>query len=91
MTKTYKFQVKTDNGIKNVSCQTAAKTKAGIYRAMGKAVAQTLGTDVFECKPKAVWREGVARNYPLNSWRTMSIDWAADHAIWEAAHDALMG
>lgn len=89
--KTYKFQVKTGNSIKNVSCQTAAKTEAGIHRAMGKAVAKTLGTDVFECCPKAVWREGVARNYSLSGWKTMCIDWAADHAIWEAAHDALMG
>ena len=90
MTKTYKFQVKTDNGIKYVLCQTAAKTEMGICRAMGKAVAQTLGTDVFECLPKVIWREGVARDYPLNSWRKMTLSKSADHYVWKAAHDEIM-
>ena len=89
--KTYKFQVKTERGIVNIDCTSAAKTGCGVYRAMGKAVAKKIGTDVFECREKAVWREGVARDYSLSSWRSMTINKLADRLIWEAAHDALMG
>lgn len=89
--KTYKFQVNTENGTKNVICTTAAKTPHGIYRAMGKAVAHMLGTDVFECRTKAIWRDGVAKNYSLSGWHSMILDGYADRMVWEAAHNALMG
>lgn len=90
MTKTYKFQVKTDNGIKTIVCKTAAKTGTGVYRAMGKAVAKAIGTDVFECKPKALWMDGVAKNHALGAWHTWTISKSADHYIWQAAHDEIM-
>ena len=92
--KTYKFQVIAANGIvnatKTIICKSSAKTPHGIYLAMGKAVAKTIGTDVFECKPKAIWMDGVAKNHPLGAWHSMTIDRYAEHCIWTAAHDVIM-
>lgn len=88
--KTYKFQVIADGGVRTVTCKTSAKTESGICRVMGKAVADTIHTDVFVCKPKALWMDGVAKNHPLGAWHTWSISKSAEHYIWKAAQDAIM-
>ena len=92
--RTYKFRVVTETGPRIVTTQTAAGTRAGVMRALGRAVARQCGTDVFEVTAGGclMWREGVTKDYDLCDWRRASgITKAEERMVWKAAHGELMG
>lgn len=88
--RTYKVIVSTgySNARMHVFVRTSAKTDAGISLAIGKQIAKSLKTDVFEVIGM-IWREGVAKNYSMSDWHAVS-NKRYDHMIWKSAHDAIM-
>lgn len=88
--KTYKVTLNmARNARMHVFVRTSARTDNGICRAIGKQIAESLGTDVFEVAG-IIRREGVARNYSIRDWHNLNHR-RYDRMIWEAAHAALMG
>ena len=83
----------TDRGPHIVVAQTAAKTRPGLMRALGVAVARQCHTDVMEVTASGclLYMEGVSKNHPVNAFRqTTGITKAEERLIWEACHDEMM-
>lgn len=91
----YKMMINYANGFNTsrgtVWCKTAAKTKAGLCRALGKAVANQLNTDAFEVVGKLMMLEcGTPRNHALRDLRNgPAISARDERAIVDAAQDQL--
>lgn len=91
----YKMAINYANGFSTsratVWAKTSAKTKRGICRALGKAVADQLGTDAFEVTGRLMMLEcGTPRNHALNDLRNgPAISASDERAIVDAAQDRL--
>ena len=90
--KTYKFRVNTDYGPHIIIAQTTAKTRRGVLRALGVAVARQCHTDIMEVTGGGclLYMEGVSKNHPINAFRNAPrITKGEEHCIWQACHDEM--
>lgn len=90
--RTYKFRVSTDRGPRIIVAQTTAKTRVGIMRALGKAVARQCGTDIMEVTGGGclLCMEGTSKSHPINAFRrAQNITKSEEHYIWQACHDEM--
>lgn len=91
----YKMTINYANGISTnratVWAKTSAKTKRGICKALGRAVADQLGTDAFMVTGRLMQLEhGTPKNHSLNELRNGPVITCADErAIVDAAQDRL--
>lgn len=91
----YKMQINYANGFSTsratVWAKTSAKTKRGICKALGRAVADQLETDAFEVTGRLLMLEhGTPKNHTLNELRNgPAISGADERAIVDAAQDRL--
>lgn len=70
--------------------KTAAKTKSGLCRAIGKAIADQLGTDAFELDGVMKLEHGTPRNHELRDLRNgPKFTDGDERAIVKAARDRL--
>lgn len=93
----YKMTINYANGFStsraNVWCKTSAKTRRGICKALGRAVADQLGTDAFElANMRLVTMErGTPRNHTFHDLRNGPTLTASDErAIVDAAQDRIL-
>ena len=90
--KTYKFRVNTNYGPRIIVAQTAAKTRTGVLRALGVAVARQCHTDIMEVTGGGclLYMDGVSKNHPINAFRrAQNITKGEEHYIWQACHDEM--
>lgn len=91
----YKMAINYANGFSTsratVWVKTSAKTKRGICKALGKAVADQLNTDAFEVVGRLMTLEhGTPKNHSLNELRNgPTISGADERVIVDAAQDRL--
>lgn len=91
----YKMAIEYANGIgtsrATVWAKTSAKTKRGICRALGKAVADQLNTDAFIVRGRLMELEhGTPNNHELRDLRNgPAISAADERSIVDAAQDRL--
>lgn len=92
----YKVSINYANGFStsraNVWAKTSAKTMRGICKAIGKAVADQLGTDAFElANPRLIMLEhGTPRNHTFSDLRNgKTLTRAEERAVVDAAQDRL--
>lgn len=74
----------------HVDVSTTAKTRDGVMRAAGRAIADKFHTDVFEPYGTVLKRAGAAKNYDISDWTTVApITRRDSRTMWDAAHDRL--
>lgn len=90
--RTYKVTINTSyaNARLHVFVRTSAKTDAGLARAIGKQIAKSYKSDIFEVVGM-LWREGVASDYSIRDWHNASGTLRGiERDIWRVAHEAIM-
>lgn len=70
----------------SVRARTRARTSDGVLRAIGRAVADQLGTDVFVCEGSRLMRRCGERWKPERR-----LSKADDNLVWRAAHAVIAG
>lgn len=82
----YHTMVTYDDGRRRrVEFRSEATTPDGIARALGRAIAKQLGTDVFETSGRVFFRR-YKDDFRLDGQKRID-----DRKVWAAAHDALLG
>lgn len=91
MANTYKAQlwVMQPSKYPTVQFTSSAKTRKGVLRALGKAIARQVGDDAIHVNHMMV-RDGQAKGYSLNSWHSFGhITYSEENYVFEVCHDEL--